>query len=139
MNWGTEWIGGIDWGKEGDERTVITINIPPDHDLIEAIQVGDLAIHDDINDSETSAWVITHVPTLSRFDRALPHTVYAKGSNPLCDNYSKEQLIKWCKLVQDDCLDDWKLLREQWTHKTLTDKVRDAKLRLIQWCRSIEV
>lgn len=56
---------------------------------INAIQVGDLAVCFDNEDEEIG--LVTHVPTLTRFDNAVPD-----------GEWTQEQLIRWCWKVQAD-------------------------------------
>lgn len=54
---------------------------------INAIQIGDLAVCFDNEDEEIG--LVTHVPTLTRFDNAIPD-----------GEWTQEQLIRWCWKVQ---------------------------------------
>lgn len=67
---------------------------------IKAIQVGDLAIG--FSDIEEIG-LVTHVPTLTRFDNAIPD-----------GEWTQEQLIKWCWKVQQefDYQMHWETMRE---------------------------
>ena len=58
---------------------------------ITAIQVGDLAVPGPDFD-----WAVVHVPTLTRFDNAVPD-----------GEWTEEQLINWCRKVQRERRDLW--------------------------------
>lgn len=92
---------------------------------ISAMQVGDLAIHDDVNTPET--WMITHIPTLLSFNSALPD-----------GNYVEEDLIKWCAIVQTNHRNGWDYLRK--LNKNDKQYADVDILRTIQnWCLSVKV
>lgn len=96
---------------------------------IEVMQVGDLAVHKDIgNDTK---WMVTHIPTQARFDKALP------GYNGL----TEEKLIEWCAKVQCDLFEDWALLRTltKLTYDHDADEILNCKERILNWCRDIKI
>jgi len=84
--------------------------------------VGDLAVH---RSMDGWRWSITHVPTLTSFNRAIP----GEGN--------KQQLVRWCEFVQSDKKELWDALR------TLTPEnyigMIDVKDQMIKWCRSVKV
>jgi len=60
---------------------------------VRAIQVGYLAVHEQLPNSGMALykWQVTHVPTLTMFDRAIPD-----------GDWTQEQLVKWCWKVQQE-------------------------------------
>ena len=56
---------------------------------VNAVQLSDLAVHAPIGWDDDYNWRITHVPTLTMFDKAVPE-----------GDYIDEQLIQWCWKVQ---------------------------------------
>lgn len=96
-----------EWGKPSIDklRVPVTLKIPTEGGWIiktvQAIQVGDLAVHESLNkdkfnlgynlaDDKIYKWQVTHVPTLTMFDKAIPE-----------GDWTQEQLLKWCWKVQD--------------------------------------
>ena len=105
--------------KNDDDKQIQTIEI-------EAYQIGDLAIHKAANMN----WRITHIPTKTRFDAALPELEEGR-------RYTKQKLIQWAVKVQTELLGDWERLR------TLTpddyQRLTDSRQRIKDMCQSIEV
>lgn len=99
MNWSSEWstnIGNV-WKGDFDGNPTVTLSIPIEGEwprTVEAIQVGDLAVHEDLKFAEKQ-WQVTHVPTVTRFNVAPPGL------------YDKAALIEWCKKVQASNIEDW--------------------------------
>lgn len=113
MTWGSSWddkskvIIGLDQGSPDGDKTVVSLHdgktlnvigesvhleIPINawvNKTVDAIQVGDLAVHKALNAEEDYCWQVTHVPTLTMFDRAIPE-----------GDWTQDQLIKWCWKVQ---------------------------------------
>lgn len=135
MNWSTEWskpvIVGIDYGKH--ELTTARVNIPipggwpVEKDLI---IIGDLGIHEPINDKRYIPWQVTHLPTLSRFN-VFEHL------------HKQETLIAYCKKVQENLKDDWlmlaKLDNKLYETKDLTPELVYAKDRIWKMCMEVEI
>lgn len=97
----------------------------------DAIIVGDLAIH------KGTGWRITHIPTMSKFDRAVPPGLHTKRA-----------LINWCIKVQGYFLEDWSRLRNLTpdNYRTTDDndeitdeEMNDVKERIKDWCLSVKV
>lgn len=120
MNWSSEW---------GFVTSVITISIViNDGDFptqVEAIQVGDLAVHRNLRKYDSSEWQVTHVPTLARFN------VVPAGLHKQSD------LIEWCKKVQAKLPEDWKSLNEL-TSETYSGR-SEAKDRVMQLCQGVPI
>lgn len=118
MNWSSEW---------GFVTPVITLYIViNDGDFptqVEAIQVGDLAVHRNLRNDKN--WQVTHVPTLTRFN------VVPAGLHKQSD------LIEWCKKVQAQLPEDWKSLNEL-TSETYSGR-SEAKDRIMQLCQGVPI
>lgn len=101
MGWGSEW-------KKPEPLAVgneVTLTIPLNAWVtksVKAIQVGDLAV---VLFSENFDWLIIHVPTLTRFDNAIPDCI------PPAEGWEEEQLVRWCWKVQQELYNDWQYLR----------------------------
>lgn len=96
---------------------------------VAATIVGDLAIHDAI---EGWGFRVTHVPTLTEFDKAVP-----KYNIPNIHD-AKKALIEWCKKVQSAHSEDWAELRAL-TPDFEDDKLYESRLGIRDWCLSVEV
>lgn len=94
----------------------------------EALQVGDLAIWDD-----GDFFCISHVPTLSKFMKAVP-TEDDK-------EYINDQLVSWCTKVQQAHQDDWAKMRLLTPANYATKDVEAtlAAQRLKDWCLSVPI
>ncbi len=119
MNWSSSWNKSVKLSliiNEGDFPT-----------QVEAIQVGDLAVHKDLYPlpQGNKWWQVTHVPTLTRFNVV---------SNGL---HKQANLIEWCKKVQEQLKDDWKALA-QLTPETYIER-SIFKDRIMELCQRIPV
>ena len=104
---------------------------PTDDLILTAIKVGDLAVHK-ANADNLIVRRITHIPTMTRFDNAIPE-------RPAGTRYSNKMLIEWCTRVQAQHREDWDYLSKL-TGKTHADDANSAvKTRIQDWCLSIEV
>lgn len=94
---------------------------------IKAQQIGDLALHEPIMDTDNEWRTITHVPTLTRFDFALPH------------NHKAAKSLWWMAEVQKKHLVEWAVLRELTPENchVKTDRVLKAKECILTHCVSI--
>lgn len=143
-SWGETWdksnfIIGVDKGSkdttvvglhDGNKLNIIgesvelTINTGPwKSKTVQAIQIGDLAVY--FGDEEDVGLVI-HVPTLTRFDRAIPD-----------GEWTQDQLISWCWKVQQGLYNDWQFLRSL-NNKTYREDFA-AKEAILNHCLSIGV
>lgn len=117
---------GVDYGYENK-----TLTIPIDGEWIprtvEAIVIGDLAVHEDLKVDKF--WQVTHVPTLTRFN------AYREGL------YKRSELIAWCRKVQEQRLVDWVILRSLTpkNYKTSDTVALMAKDRILRMCEGIEI
>ena len=87
MAWGNEWKKPV-IGESVELSIPIAGQWPR---KVRAIQVGNLAVHEQLPNSGMAPykWQVTHVPTLTMFDRAIPD-----------GDWSSNQLVKWCWKVQ---------------------------------------
>ncbi len=118
MNWSNEWNKGVPpvWPTQKDYETIVVnqtpsiwykhveLTIPIKNQWprkVRAIQVGSLAVHEQLLNSGMAPykWQVTHVPTLSMFDRAIPD-----------GDWTQEILVKWCWKVQQSYSEGWELL-----------------------------
>lgn len=90
---------------------------------VEAIQVGDLAVHHNLR--KEGYWQVTHMPTLTRFN-VVPNRLH-----------KQTDLIEWCRKVQSQLPDDWKELAKL-THECYKDR-SEAKDRIMYLCQGTEV
>lgn len=138
MNWSNEWQNSPEWiekiNQEAEQFIAsykeVTLSIPQDDNWplqIKAQQIGDLAVHEPIPDVEGIWRRITHVPTLTMFDMALP------------DNCDGMNLLWWIAEVQKGELDAWNVLRELTpeTYQDRSDRVMKAKDAIFNHCQSI--
>lgn len=134
MNWSNEWPkpqNSLPFVEKIDNEYIWTklitlsliINEGDFPTTIEAIQVGDLAVH--CNLRKEGYWQVTHVPTLTRFNAIL---------NGL---HKQADLIAWCKKVQSRLPEDWKELA-QLTHECYKERSA-AKDRIMYLCQGMEV
>lgn len=84
MNWSSKWDDTPAIPTTEVELT-IPINGGWDTKKIKATQVLDLAV------SENDEWLVIHVPTLTRFDKAIPE-----------GEWTNAELIVWCWKVQQN-------------------------------------
>lgn len=107
----------------------VTLQIPTEGGWIiktvQAIQVGDLAVHEPIG-LDNYKWQVTHVPTLTMFDKAVPE-----------GDWTQEQLLKWCWKVQENT-DLWQAIcsYDNSNYKTVPESLLEG---LKQHCLSIAV
>lgn len=153
MGWSNEWgkpeqtlIIGVDKGSAEGDKTVVSITdgktftvigedvlleIPIKggwgKNAVKAIQVGDLAVHEALGWNEEYNWQVTHVPTLTMFDRAIPD-----------GNWSREQLIMWCWKVQENLHMQWDNFR-QFDNTNYNDIKEEDKIQLVKHCLSIGI
>lgn len=133
MNWSSEWNSGVPpmWPEIKplidnipDSYNAITLSIITNEGdfpiQVQAIQVGDLAVHEHIKSDKKGSWQVTHVPTNTRFN-AVPDGLHTKAA-----------LIEWCKLIQGELQDDWKQLASL-TNETYSSKI-SAKDRVKELC-----
>ncbi len=131
MNWSNEWSTGIrDMGFEAGLEPIaqniklsLIINEGDFPTQVEAVQVGDLAVH--CNLRKEGYWQVTHVPTLTRFN------VVPNGLHKQVD------LIEWCKKVQAQLQECWKELAmlDQASYKERSN----VKDRIMDLCQNMEV
>lgn len=90
---------------------------------VEAIQVGDLALHKAIYGNR-----ITHVPTLAHITKGLPD-----GSR------AKKDLLRWMAKVQENLKEDWVALAAltPLTYTEVNDNILAVKERVLNHCRSV--
>jgi hypothetical protein len=128
MNWSSAWeIDVIDCGANTEIPITLKLIIK-DGDFpttVEAIQVGDLAVHDHIKSDKDGYWQVTHVPTNTRFN-AVPDGLHEKAA-----------LIEWCKKVQGMDLEGWKALSEL-TADSYSIKI-EAKDRIKAMCLETKI
>ena len=100
-----------------------------ENNSVNAVQVGDLAVHAPIGWDDDYNWRITHVPTLTMFDKAVPVGWYA---------HTDEQLIQWCWKVQQSNWSYWAQLHEfnNTNYKEIDPKLLNS---VREYCLSIEV
>lgn len=91
---------------------------------VEAIQVGDLAVHEDLK-LKDKCWQVTHVPTLTRFN-AVPAGLHKKAD-----------LIEWCKKVQAQLPECWKELAQ--LNETSYKERSGAKDMVMDLCQNTAV
>ena len=130
MNWSSEWQSSTPKQLEADlawhtiKEVKLSI-IVKDGDFpttVEAVQVGDLAVHKNL--CEDKDWQVTHVPTLTRF-------------NVVVGLHKKSDLIEWCKKVQGMLQDDWKELAK--LDKTTYKERSEAKDRIMRLCQNTAI
>lgn len=137
MNWSNEWpkpqirdLGAED-GMPAIDQSIKAVKLSiiiRDGDFpttVEAIQVGDLAVHRDLRKGTDKYWQVTHVPTLTRFN-AIPNRLH-----------KQTDLIEWCRKVQSQLQDDWKELAKL-THECYKER-SEAKDRIMYLCQGTEV
>lgn len=124
MNWSNEWNAAILGGEVPIDLKII-VNPGDFPTPVEAIQVGDLAVHHDIKCKKEGFWQVTHVPTLTRFN-VVPHGLH-----------KQTDLIEWCRNVQASYLEDWKELASLTPddYKSRTE----AKDRIMVLCQGTKV
>lgn len=136
MNWSSEWnkpvnnpefIKRIDAEFDIEFGKNVKLTIPIENDwprTVEAIQIGDLAVHEDIKDRGL-VWQVTHVLTLTRFN-VVPAGLHKKAD-----------LIEWCKKVQASNIEDWKELAKM-DHSCYKER-SDAKDRIMYLCQGVAI
>lgn len=128
MNWSSDWVKPLT-DAVPDSYSTVTLHIVRHEGEfptpIEAVRVGDLAVHSHLHSHKEGFWQVTHVPTLARFN-VVPHGLH-----------KKVDLIDWCKRVQSELIDDWKSLKELTpdNYKSRTD----AKDRIMEMCQRTEI
>lgn len=81
------------------ESVELTISTEPwKSKTIQAVQIGDLAVY---FGDEPDIGLVIHVPTLTRFDRAIPD-----------GEWTQEQLLAWCWKVQQDNKGWWQYMAD---------------------------
>lgn len=115
-------IIGVDTAN-GPDISVEHIVIVPETYTVQVVKVGDLAVHNDILDSADEEWIVTHIPTLTTFRRAVPE-----------GKWSRQQLIDWCVKVQSELKDDWKQLATLNEKNYKDDAMKDVKERIQEHC-----
>lgn len=130
MNWSNEWLEKpAHQLKAGEDYSKITLSIivnPGDFPTtVEAIQIGDLAVHHDIKCKKEGFWQVTHVPTLTRFN-VVPHGLHKQAD-----------LIQWCKNVQASFVEDWKELAK--LDPSSYSMRSEAKDRIMVLCQGTKV
>ncbi len=141
--WGKSFVVN-EWGskfnlKENDDECEIELSVPmkwedgseAPEEIILAYKVGALAVH---VDAKAVHYRITHLPTKAIFDKALPE----KEPNK---RYSFDALVKWCRKVQSELENDWKLLNSltRETFETDNEEIVNCKDAIIVWCQSVKV
>jgi len=119
MSWSSEWSNPV----SGSIMLSLIINDGDFPTQVEAVQVGDLAVHRNLR--KEGYWQVTHVPTMTRFN-AVPNGLHKQSD-----------LIEWCKKVQEQLSEDWKSLSSL-THDNYSDK-SEAKDRIMNLCQNTEV
>lgn len=124
MNWSSNWLQPLADATPDSYATVTLYIYRHDGEFpipVEAIVVGDLAIHNHLSSNKEGFWQVTHVPTLTRFN-VVPHGLH-----------KKVDLIDWCKRVQSELIDDWKSIASLTpdNYKSRTD----AKDRIMELCQ----
>lgn len=112
---------------KGDMPFKTTLQIPVDDGwpiTLEAIVVGDLAVHKQHEDSR-----VTHVPTLTKFQKAVPDS---------WDIITDEQLLNWCRKVQEDELNLWAIIR-RYDNSNYHEIPEDVLDKLKGYCRGIAI
>ena len=121
MNWSTSWDNKL---SNIDLTLSLIINDGDFPTEVDAVQVGDLAVHNNLKIKD-KIWQVTHVPTLTRFN-AVPAGLHKKFD-----------LIDWCKKVQISNQDDWKELAklDEYSYKERSE----AKDRIMHFCQNTPV
>lgn len=122
MNWGNS------WGNNFFPSTQVNLTIPIDGGwntkTVKAVQIVDLAV---VSFAEDFDWTVVHVPTLTRFDKAIPD-----------GEHFEEALCKWCWKVQQIKPELWADIAKynNSTYKNINKRVLD----LIQtFCLAIKL
>lgn len=141
-------IWSNDWNKEpnkivdaikGEIYHKVILSIPIEGEWprqVEAWQVGDLAIHVDLE--HVDLYQVTHVPTMTDMWRAVPDYEWSFNVACTANNVVRDKLLTWCKKVQDQYKDDWIVLRS-FTHDNYKSIDEDVLIRIKNWCLSVEV
>lgn len=135
MNWKSEWKNDDVWTWPNPRKVTLLIPIQNAKVEIEAWQVGDLAVHKFIDETgglDDDCYQITHVPTLTRFDKAVP------WDTTLDWNIAKQALLSWCHKVQLEHQDLWAQLRafRPDNYKSID---ADLLIRIRDWCLSVSI
>lgn len=145
MNWSSSWKPFEESKAEAGKKLLeivnselwkvssesVTLTIPLDGGwntkTVKAIQAGDLAV---VSFSEEWDWFVIHVPTLTRFDMALPEK----------DQWTESELLAWCWKIQQFNVDTWWKELATYTNKTYT-RLHGSKLLedLQDYCYSVKV
>lgn len=124
MNWSNK------WGEPQDGATIKFVLNHEDCRIASAIKIGDLALEYD-----DDGWEMYHVPTLTKFSKAVPGNFMKEPNN---DSYEKDQLLNWMKKVQENYPTSWQMLRLL-TPQNYNDKGQQAKDIILNWCLSVKV
>ena len=134
------------WDKIVDNRNNLTIYEGRKQRHLKVNIIGDLALEfDDVGD-----WAIHHVPTLTRFDTAVPaRFTIVEGQDKEDFNYTKEQLLNWMHRIQYECplekLKEGITVQQAFetlrglTRHNYKDKGETAKDIVFECCQSIKV
>ena len=129
MNWSNQ------WESEWLSNPWLEVELEIGNLKVPAWQVGDLVVHRFIDNEGKSEdyWQVTHVPTLTRFDKAVPNNAAYQ-----LQRYSKEALLSWCHKVQLEHKDLWAQLRAFTpdNYKSIDD---DLLMKIREWCLSVKV
>jgi hypothetical protein len=99
-----------------------TIKVIDEPDEVECIVIEDLGVY-----NKQGIWHVLHLPTLMRFDKAVPHV-----DPPL------EKLLVWCKLVQSDHREDWEALKQFGTDID-KDETIELRQRVLRHCHMVDL
>jgi hypothetical protein len=121
MAWGNSW-------DDKEEDAIINLKLTYHGELVEiaCFKVGTLAIHKAL---DNWGWTVSHIPTLTKFNRAFP--------DPDCKNYTKDQLIKWCRAIQAEKPELWEPINRL-TPENYKDK-KYSRWSLMEWCQSVGI
>lgn len=92
----------------------------------DTFMVQDLAVHKSVIDE--TEWVVTHVPTLKKFDKATPN-----------GRWQPEDLIQWCHTVQQDHREAWEKLSELNNENFDDEKYDNFKIEIQEHCLATPV
>lgn len=120
----------------------LTLWISDDESVtVKATQIGNLAVHPHL--TMWGSWQVSHVPTKVHFMKAVPELKINQkfGSINSIMDYTQEQLINWCKTVQQSLRDDWNVLAQltEENYNEWSKPVQAAKDRIQAMCRATKI
>lgn len=125
--WGSSkgWGDVLGWdNKLCDSTQPFTFNYDGKTHTEEAFVIGDLAVIC----GQEPFWIL-HIHTKACFDKAIPN-----------GNWKVEELIEWCKRVQESNQEAWFNLKLVNDHHDWSNNLNvRARGRILEWCRSVRV